>query len=382
MEQSKEFQNARIKLLVGQEIFFTDILYRLKLEKHNPLMLGGERSIAATDGLRLMYDEELFGKLTLLEATFVLAHEIMHVVLMHSTRRGDRDPLLWNMAADYVINNLLLKQNGMVMPKEGLYDPAFDKMSTEEVYDILKKDSEKGESSGRIKKGLGVFTDLQDYNGDKPIPEYERELKQAISTALAKTAKQAGSISGTLKRVADMILVDKLPWYTLLQDYLMSKERTENSWSRLNNRVFINSGVICPVKHNKTLRRVALGIDCSGSMTDKQLSSISAHVSDLLKLCRPKQTSIIYFDARVLKVTELEHRNYDVKLESIGGGGTYFEPVFEEVHNNFPDTDLLLMFTDMYADFPNPPSVPCIWVTSSKHVDPPFGTAIIADFND
>ncbi|MCC6652344.1 MAG: peptidase, partial [Candidatus Eisenbacteria bacterium] len=42
------------------------------------------------------------------EARFVIAHELLHVGLRHMTRRLGRDPYLWNVACDYVINQWLI----------------------------------------------------------------------------------------------------------------------------------------------------------------------------------------------------------------------------------------------------------------------------------
>ena len=43
------------------------------------------------------------------EWIFVLAHELLHVGLRHDERRGYRDPYLWNVACDYVINGWLVE---------------------------------------------------------------------------------------------------------------------------------------------------------------------------------------------------------------------------------------------------------------------------------
>ena len=82
--------------------------------------------------------------LSMAEIIFVLAHEVLHIALNHHTRRGDRDPILWNMAGDFIINALLRKA-GLTMPEAVLYDTRFDDMTTEQVYDILKEEKEKGE---------------------------------------------------------------------------------------------------------------------------------------------------------------------------------------------------------------------------------------------
>ena len=43
------------------------------------------------------------------EVEFVIAHEILHCVYDHMTRREDRDAMLHNIAADYIVNNTLVR---------------------------------------------------------------------------------------------------------------------------------------------------------------------------------------------------------------------------------------------------------------------------------
>src|SRR5690606_30745739 len=71
---------------------------------------------------------------------FVLAHEMLHAALRHGDRVGGRDPYLWNVAADYVINGWLIEM-GIGEPPDGLlYDPHLAGMSAEAVYDRIAKD--------------------------------------------------------------------------------------------------------------------------------------------------------------------------------------------------------------------------------------------------
>ena len=65
-----------------------------------------------------------------------LAHEVMHVVLMHHIRRQERHAEKWNVAADYAINNHLIV-NGFILPEGGLVDDQYADMSTEHIYNLL-----------------------------------------------------------------------------------------------------------------------------------------------------------------------------------------------------------------------------------------------------
>ena len=68
----------------------------------------------------------------------LLAHEVMHPAMQHHTRRGDRDPALWNDAADYAINPILTEA-GFTLPGDMLNDPEYRGMTAEQIYDALNQ---------------------------------------------------------------------------------------------------------------------------------------------------------------------------------------------------------------------------------------------------
>src|SRR6185503_9331071 len=93
-----------------------------------------ERTIWMNPGAGL--DEE--------ECRFVMAHELLHVALRHHARRLGRDPYLWNIACDYVINGWLVEMRIGSMPKMGLmYDPELKNESAEGIYDRIVGEARK-----------------------------------------------------------------------------------------------------------------------------------------------------------------------------------------------------------------------------------------------
>ena len=95
---------------------------------------------AATNGLSVKFNPEFVDKLTVDELIFVCAHEAMHVILLHSYRLGERNPELWNIAGDAVINAALIETPGLfgTMPKAGvLIDWVKPEHDTEWVYQKL-----------------------------------------------------------------------------------------------------------------------------------------------------------------------------------------------------------------------------------------------------
>src|ERR1035437_1123337 len=74
------------------------------------------------------------------ELRFVMAHEFLHVALRHHARGESRDPYLWNIACDYVINDWLKEMNLGNMPDDCLWDKSLRGFSAESVYDTIVKD--------------------------------------------------------------------------------------------------------------------------------------------------------------------------------------------------------------------------------------------------
>lgn len=69
-----------------------------------------------------------------------MAHEFLHVALRHDARLEGRDPVLWNVACDYVINGWLVDMKVGILPDGVLYDQQFQGMSAEAVYDLILAD--------------------------------------------------------------------------------------------------------------------------------------------------------------------------------------------------------------------------------------------------
>ena len=75
------------------------------------LRLDNRVSVAAvTQTGRVLVNSIVFAALPMAEATFILAHELMHLVLDTHGRRGDADPMDVNFAHDYIINDLLYEE--------------------------------------------------------------------------------------------------------------------------------------------------------------------------------------------------------------------------------------------------------------------------------
>jgi predicted metal-dependent peptidase len=99
----------------------------------------GVRVAAVSPAAAELYVNPLY-PLTDGERRFVIAHELLHAGLRHDTRAEWRDPWLWNVACDYVINGWLVEMGVGESPDSALYDRALRGMSAEEVYDRIVTD--------------------------------------------------------------------------------------------------------------------------------------------------------------------------------------------------------------------------------------------------
>jgi len=128
----------------GKYPFFRKLLSDLVIRENRNLPYR----TMATDGVSIHYDPGFVLQKTEKEIIWVICHEIMHNVLFHFARKMP-DPQLWNVAADYALNQLL---DGVgEMPKEALYpgcgyhpdDSKFVNLSAEQIYEWLVKSGAK-----------------------------------------------------------------------------------------------------------------------------------------------------------------------------------------------------------------------------------------------
>jgi hypothetical protein len=97
-----------------------------------------------TDGKRIIFHPEFVASQTDEAIRLVLAHELLHCIGDHMTRRQDRNPKIWNYACDYAINPILDGEEGFDWPKNedgsrmGLLEPKYAGMRAEDIYEIIK----------------------------------------------------------------------------------------------------------------------------------------------------------------------------------------------------------------------------------------------------
>ena len=111
----------------------------------------------ATDGRRVWFNPSWCEEHGIEKTMGVIAHEVFHVVNKHHLRRGDRNPDLWNIAADLLINRLLEEDN-YTLPPDGLFDRQrrFAGLPTETIYARLLEEQTREQSRRDQQQAAGT----------------------------------------------------------------------------------------------------------------------------------------------------------------------------------------------------------------------------------
>lgn len=354
----------------------------------------GDTGTAATDGKRIYFGAEFCSELTDDELMFICMHEALHAVFMHIFRLDERNPRLWNIACDAVINRML-RTKGYTMPECGvLLDWVTDEHDAEAVYrklcdeddgsgDAGDPDDGDGDPSGGSMPSAQTGGGGWDDNGDMaPAPNAADELdvKATILTA-ARMAKVAGDKSALIDRLLEGELDPVVTWADVLRPVMTSIAHDDYSYARPE-RKYASYNLMLPSLYSEGLGWLVVGFDTSGSISEKECVQVAAEINAIVEDCNPDGVIVVYCDARVNGIERFE-RGELVELSLKGGGGTKFKPVFDAVEEMDERIAALVYFTDMYAcdvDDLIAPEYPVIWaVSGNNNPTVPFGdtTAVI-----
>ena len=310
------------------------------------------------------------------EDIFLGAHELFHPMLEHLDRRQGRDPRLWNIAGDIVINYFLTSDGVGKMPAIGiLNNELYHKCdgNTDKIYNEISNDPEKyGYQEGN---GIPFDIQIEGEKGESPaeIEQRRQEWKILIAQAM-QTAKAAGNVSANLELLVGELLQPKVDWANVMRRFQEKSVLDDRSFARLNRR-FISQGLILPSKTGEQLGEVVYAMDQSGSCLDyttQFISELNAVCQDL----RPKKIHIIYFDSEVCKHDVFE-QGEEVTYNPKGGGGTAFSPVFKFIEEQDIQPVSCVFLTDLECnDFGDAPDYPVLWV-STEEGEAPFGEIVL-----
>jgi predicted metal-dependent peptidase len=146
------------------------------------------------------------------------------------------------------------------------------------------------------------------------------------------------------------------------------------SWSRPNRR-HIWQGLYLPGVIRDGVGKIVIAVDCSGSVSLRQLSLFEAEIRSILEGQQPERVHVLYFDTRVHKV-DVYAAGEHVSLNPVGGGGTDFRPCFDWVEEQQVQAQMLVFLMDLYGTLPKEePSYPVLWASTGAR-QAPFGQLV------
>lgn len=301
-------------------------------------------------------------KLNKEEYKFVLAHEFLHAGLLHQKRCRGRDPYLWNVACDFVINSWLVEMNIGEMPHIGLlYDEALKGMSAEDIYDLILSDFRRFAKSGTF-RGIGLGDIMgrpagMKQDGPEGLDDFYREaLGQGLEYHLSKGR---GYIPAGMVEEIRALAVPAIPWDVELCkwfDGYFGPVEKNHTYARPSRRQSSTPDIPRPSyrvdREREEGRTFGVVIDTSGSMDAKLLGkALGAVVSYAVSKDVP-YIRLVFCDAAAYDAGYLAPEDIAGRVRVKGRGGTRLMPGIEllEGAEDFPKKGPILIITDGECD--------------------------------
>jgi predicted metal-dependent peptidase len=395
---------ARVGLLLRHP-FFGNMATRLKI-----LAADDWLPTAAVDGRNLYYNTQFFNDMDNKEIEFVVAHEILHMVFDHLGRRGyggeDRNPMLYNIAADYIVNNTLVRDRIGEKPKivDCFQDFKYEGWTSEEVYDELFEEAKKngeealkqlgemldehldmegdgneegdGEGEGKDSNGNNVSNRRPKFS-DEEMKQIKDEIKENMLSAAQ--AAGAGNVPVGVQRMIKQLTEPKMNWRELLRQQIQSTIKSDYTFSRPSRKGQMSSAILPGMNFQDTID-IAVSIDMSGSISNTQAEDFLGEVKGIMDEYQDYNIKIWCFDTAVYNEQDFSSDSGEDLLdyEIKGGGGTNFMANWEYMKETGYVPKKFIMFTDGYAwdSWGDPDYCDTVFVIHSHHdknVQAPFG---------
>lgn len=298
------------------------------------------------------------------ELRFVMAHELLHAALRHLARRRGRDPFLWNVACDYVVNGWLLEMAVGAMPAGLLHDPQLKGLSADAVYDRLCTDLRRARKLATL-RGAGLCDMLDERRGGPPPgsgdwTDLDAFYRRALLDGLDLHRERGrGTIPAGLAEEIRALAHPPIDWDVELGrwfDERFSPVETVRSFARPSRRQAATPAIPRPS------RRPAIGevedrtfgvlLDSSGSMDRILLGKALGAVASYAAAKDVRHVRVVFCDAAAYDQGYMDVPEIAGRLTVRGRGGTVLQPGIDLLQQaeDFPKDAPLLVITDGDCD--------------------------------
>jgi predicted metal-dependent peptidase len=344
---------------------------------------------AATDGRKIFFNEEFLYSLSSKEQNALMLHEVLHMALLHVTRRQNRDPHIWNIAADIVVNDLIERNTSFPLPQGAIIDRRFQDKSVEYIYEVLLKSKKKYKlvindilQPGNSEDSEGDVN-LSESLSQEEVDEIESFWKDKMeilkNSSEHNLSNGKGSLPAGIEQEISTILEPEVDWRHALWKYV---GKTPADFDDLDRR-FIYKGLYLESLLTEAVE-VSVCIDTSGSVSDELLMQFTGELKGILRSYPNVKCSLFFADTDLAGPYEIDR--IEQMPKAIGRGGTSFIPFFDYLKKHGEENSLLgnnklsIYFTDGYGNFPQQePENPTMWLVCKDGLETngfPFGEVV------
>ena len=320
----------------------------------------------------------------------LIIHETLHILQKHGSRKGTRDPKLWNLATDHVVDRDL-KSLGLE-PYQNRFNIISDlniaqpNCTAEQAYEWIYQNfprftiTDNGDGSftitdDRTGQEFTVNPNPDDNSGMSDVEKEKMKTKidqfvseaRALNQTLNEKDKARGTGPSKIQQYLDELLKVEIDWSTLLEKAIKTNtilKPNERSWRKLN-PYFRPHNITLPgmgmVEEKENVGTLILLIDTSGSISNDELKKFAYVLNKSLSYFN--KVKLLTHDSKIHQEETFEQDDFTKFYDFIknigfkGRGGTSHQDCFEHIENEIwkdrDERDLLSMvisLTDGYSD--------------------------------
>jgi predicted metal-dependent peptidase len=372
-----------------------------------------------------MYNPEWFEDMSLSEIYFICKHEIYHVLLGHIFERLRKPPMLWNIACDSKINEMIINESNSNSWRTAHRDINFVDVTMEKLrefvnkrkmisYESLIKECIKYTNDNHKEyKILGTsYRDKYSYEGglyyffrdaasekifdflhDNIPPETFTDyslgihfepagseegsgfgsemIKEIAKSKLEKQIKEIvdeasargyGSVPYNIQQILGKLFAKKtVDWQTLLRYFV--KTTIKGHKYRTIRKINKRFPYIHSGRKHRRYAKILVGVDESGSMSNELIMNLFGEIKNLADIV---QFDVIPFDYGLDEKDLWTWKKGKTLPEYTRKryGGTSFEPVSKMAGDH--NYDGLIIVTDCEAPFPRSHGIKRMWLTDER----------------
>lgn len=325
-----------------------------------------EISVAAVDELaRCIYLNPAAG-LSADERRFVIAHEVLHVALRHLARRRGRDPYLWNVACDFVVNAWLIDMAVGTPPAIGLlHDAQLHGLSVESVYDRITSDLRRARKLATLAGRQGDMLERRiGSHGSDPATQgtdLDAFYRSLLAKGLALHEQQGrGLLPAGLVEEIRALMQPPIPWDVALArwfDRHFPPLERQRSYARPSRRQASTPDIARPrwVSDPRWLEARTFGVvlDTSGSMDRQLLAQALGAIAGYANAREVPAVRVVFCDAAAHDAGYMAADDIAGRVQVRGRGGTVLQPgidLLQAPGADFPADGPILIITDGHCD--------------------------------